>query len=126
MDAAPGVWAPGLAFALVMVGYGELLRRGSQGDWTPRPAVGYLALAWRGFICLSVGVAIVLPLIIAAAGQTPPRLTGYGVLIATMAALALPLIMLGTYCATGPVSLTACGRSAPCSSGTRWPPSPRS
>ncbi len=100
----PGVWAPALAFALVMVGYGELLRRGSQGDWTARPAVGYVALLWRGFLCLAVGVAIVLPLILASTGQTPPRLTAYGVVIALMAALVLPLIMLGTYGSTGHVS----------------------
>ncbi len=99
----PGVWAPALALALVMVGYGELIRRGSQGDWTPRPHVGYVALAWRGFLCLTMGVATVLPLIRASTGQMPPRITGYGLLIGLIAALVLPLIMLGTFGVTGPV-----------------------
>jgi hypothetical protein len=100
----PGVWAAGLALGLVMVGYGELLRRGSEGDWTPHHAVRPLALAWRGFICLGVGIALILPLIIASAGQTPPRLTPVGFVIAIGATLVLPLVMLGTYYPTGSVS----------------------
>ncbi len=100
----PGVWGAGLALGLVMAGYGELLRRGCQGDWTPRPHVGPVARAWRGFICLGLGLAMILPLIIASAGQTPPRITPNGMLIALAATMILPLIMLGTYFPEGSVS----------------------
>ncbi len=99
----PGVWAGAVALGLVMAGYGELLRRGSQGDWTPRPAVGPLALAWRAFICLGAGVALVLPLIIASAERTPPRLTIWGLMIALAITLVLPLVMLATYYPRGSI-----------------------
>jgi hypothetical protein len=100
----PGVWGAALALGLVMVGYGELLRRGCQGDWTPRPHVSPVARAWRAFICLGVGLALILPLIIASAGQTPPRITPAGMLIAVGATMVLPLVMLGTYFPEGSVS----------------------
>jgi hypothetical protein len=100
----PGVWGAGLALGLVMVGYGELLRRGCQGDWTPRPHVSPVAKAWRTFICLGLGLALILPLIIASTGQTPPRITPTGMLIALGATMVLPLVMLGTYSPEGSVS----------------------
>ncbi len=100
----PGVWAAALALGLVMVGYGELLRRGSEGDLAPRPVVGPLALIWRAFICLGVGTALVLPLIIASEGHTPPRLTPPGLAIALGLTLALPLVMLATYSPRGSVA----------------------
>ena len=99
----PGVWAAAAALGLVMVGYGELLRRGSQGDWAARPAVGPLAMAWRALICLGAGTALVLPLIIAAEGQTPPRLTPAGLAVTLAAILALPLVMLATYLPFGSI-----------------------
>src|SRR5206468_12481170 len=100
----PGVWAAAVALGLVMVGYGELLRRGSQGDWTPRPRVGPLALLWRALLCLGAGVALVLPLIVATAEQTPPRLTPTGLAFALAATLVYPLIMLGTYFPRGAIA----------------------
>ncbi len=99
----PGVWAAGLALALVLVGYGELLRRGSQGDWTVPAATAPWPRAWRCVICLGAGVALVMPLIIASASQTPPRLTPAGLAIALAATLVLPLVMLGTYFPKGSV-----------------------
>ena len=83
----PGVWSAALALGLVMVGYGELLRRGCQGDWTPRPHVGLLTMAWRGVICLAMGTALVLPLFIAAVRDTPPRVTPAGLAIAVACTL---------------------------------------
>ena len=102
-SSVPGVWAAALALGLVMVGYGELLRRGSQGDWAARPVVGPLALAWRALICLGAGTALVLPLIIAAEGRTPPRSTPAGLGIALAAILVLPLVMLATYLPRGSI-----------------------
>ena len=99
----PGVWAGALALGLVMVGYGELLRRGSQGDWTPRPVVGPLARLWRAFICLGAGAALVLPLIIASAEETPPRVTIPGLAIALGITLVMPLVMLATYYPQGSI-----------------------
>jgi hypothetical protein len=46
----------------------------------------------------------VLPLVIASASQTPPRLTPVGFVIALAATLVLPLVMLGTYFPRGSVS----------------------
>jgi hypothetical protein len=97
----PGVWSAALALGLVMVGYGELLRRGCQGDWTPRPHVGLLTMAWRGVICLAMGTALVLPLFIAAVRDTPPRVTPAGLAIAAACILFLPLLMLATYLPEG-------------------------
>ena len=99
----PGVWAAAIALGLVMVGYGELLRRGSQGDWTARPPVSPMARVWRALICLGAGVALIMPLILATAAQTPPRLTPAGLGIALAATLAFPLVMLGTYFPRGSV-----------------------
>ncbi len=97
----PGVWSAALALGFVMVGYGELLRRGCQGDWTPRPHVGLLTMAWRAVICLGMGTALVLPLFIAALRDTPPRVTAAGLAVAAACILALPLLMLGTYFPNG-------------------------
>ena len=98
-----GVWAAAAALGLVMVGFGELLRRGSHGDWAPRPVVGPLAMVWRTLICLGAGTALVLPLIIAAEGQTPPRLTPAGLAVTLAAILILPLVMLATYLPRGSI-----------------------
>jgi hypothetical protein len=97
----PGVWAATLALGLVMVGYGELLRRGSQGDWTSRPHVGLVAILWRALLCLGAGTALVLPLIIAVRGDMPPRVTRQGLAIALGTTLLLPLVMLATYYPSG-------------------------
>jgi hypothetical protein len=99
----PGVWSAALALGLVMVGYGELLRRGCQGDWTPRPAVGLLTMAWRALICLATGTALVMPLVIAAVRDTPPRLTAAGLAIAAACILIFPLVMLATYLPHGSI-----------------------
>jgi hypothetical protein len=87
----------------VMIGYGELLRRGSQGDWTARPHVGWWARAWRMLICLSAGSALVLPLIYASETGTVPRLTFQGLSIALGVTVLMPLVMLGTYAPRGSV-----------------------
>ncbi len=99
----PGVFAAAVALGLVMVGYGELLRRGSQGDWTPRTAVGPWMRAWRASLCLGAGVALVMPLIMATSAQVTPRVTPGGLAIALAATLILPLVMLGTYFPEGSV-----------------------
>jgi hypothetical protein len=104
----PGVWAAALALALVMVGYGELLRRGCEGDWAPRPAVGPLALAWRVFLCLGAGVILALPMIMESPGSTPPHLTATGLVVGLAASLILPLILLGTFAPRGTVSDRVC------------------
>jgi hypothetical protein len=100
----PGIWFAGIALSLVMIGYGELLRRGSQGDWTSRPRVGWLARAWRTLICLSAGFALILPLVYASGSQTVPRVTIQGLTIAVGVTLIMPLVMLGTYAPRGTVS----------------------
>jgi hypothetical protein len=89
--------------SLVMIGYGELLRRGSQGDWTARPHVGWWARAWRTLICLSVGAALVLPLIYASETQAIPHVTIRGLPIALGVTILMPLVMLGTYAPRGSV-----------------------
>ena len=99
----PGVFAAAVALALVMVGYGELVRRGSQGDWTSAPSVGPWLRGWRGVLCLGVGVALVMPLIMATQNQTTPKLTPSGLAIALAATFVLPLVMLGTYVPDGSV-----------------------
>jgi hypothetical protein len=99
----PGMWAAALALGLVMVGYGELLRRGCQGDWTSRPHVGFVAILWRALLCLGAGTALVLPLLIAEEGHTPPRLTRPGLAIALGTTLVLPLVLLATYYPTGSI-----------------------
>jgi hypothetical protein len=99
----PGIYFAGIAMTLVMIGYGELLRRGSQGDWTARPHVGWWARAWRALICLSAGSALVLPLIYAAETGTIPRATAQGLSIALGVTVLMPLVMLGTYAPRGSV-----------------------
>jgi hypothetical protein len=99
----PGVFAAAVALALVMVGYGELVRRGSQGDWTSAPSVGPWLRGWRGVLCLGVGVALVMPLIMATQNQTTPKLTPSGLVIALAATFVLPLVMLWTYVPNGSV-----------------------
>jgi hypothetical protein len=99
----PGVYCAGFAMSLVMIGYGELLRRGSQGDWTARPHVGWWARAWRALICLSAGSALVLPLIYASETGTIPRVTVQGLSIALGVTILMPLVMLGTYAPRGSV-----------------------
>ena len=121
----PGVWAAGLAVALVMVGYGELLRRGSQGDWTTPAATAPWPRAWRGVICLGAGVALVMPLIIASASQVTPRLTPAGLGIALAAILVLPLVMLGTYFPAGSVLDRVRLRGLDRRGVIRWPSSRR-
>jgi hypothetical protein len=101
--ATPGIYCAGFAMSLVMIGYGELLRRGSQGDWTARPHVGWWARAWRALICLSAGSALVLPLIYASETGTIPRVTNQGLSIALGVTILMPLVMLGTYAPRGSV-----------------------
>ncbi len=98
-----GVWVAALALALVMTGYGELLRRGSQGDWTARPAIGLGERAWRTLVCSLAGVALALPLLLASASRTPPRTTLGGLAVAAGLIAVFPLVMLATYAARGPV-----------------------
>jgi hypothetical protein len=93
----PGIWLAGLALGLVMIGYGELLRRGSEGDWTVRHAPRLGTRIWRGVVCLGAGMALVLPLILASSSRTIPRATLPGLAIAAILTLMLPLVMLATY-----------------------------
>jgi hypothetical protein len=99
----PGVWAAALALGLAMVGYGELLRRGCQGDWAPRPHVGIPARAWRAVLCLGIGVLLALPLITTTATESLPHLTPKGLALGLAASLILPLVMLGTYFPEGTI-----------------------
>ena len=98
-----GVWGAAGALALVMTGYGELLRRGSQGDWTPRPHVTLPGRAWRALMCLGAGAALALPLIFAFSRNQAPRATGGGLLAAGGLLLIVPLLMLSTYGLRGPI-----------------------
>lgn len=92
-----GVAGAAVALALVMIGYGELLRRGSQGDWTPRPKVRLAARLWRVLLCLGAGGALVLPLIFASGTKSAPRVTLPGLAIGLPLVAGLPLLMLATY-----------------------------
>ncbi len=98
-----GVWGAAVALALVMVGYGELLRRGSQGDWTSPPRVSVLMRLWRALLCLGAASALAFPLILAWIRQTAPRLSIVGVGIAAIGCMILPLVMLGTYAPQGSI-----------------------
>jgi hypothetical protein len=60
-------------------------------------------MAWRGLICLAMGTALVVPLVIAAVRDTPPRVTPAGLAIAAACILVLPLVMLATYFPEGSV-----------------------
>ena len=101
--ANPGIWLAAMALGLVMAGYGELLRRGSEGDWTPRPRLGPATRAWRALICLGSGLALMLPLLVASASRSIPRVTWPGLAIASLPILLLPLVMLATYAGKGPI-----------------------
>jgi hypothetical protein len=92
-----GVWGAAAALSLVMAGYGELLRRGSQGDWTPRPHVSPFGRLWRLVVCLGAGSALTLPLFVAYRTGTSPRATVGGLLTASVLILLVPLLMLATF-----------------------------
>ncbi len=98
-----GVIGAAGALALVMTGYGELLRRGSQGDWTARPRGSLSERAWRLFLCLGAGGALALPLFLAQYTQAAPRVTRSGLALASGLILIVPLVMLATYGARGPL-----------------------
>ncbi len=96
-----GVWSAACALTIVMIGYGELLRRGSQGDWTRQPHVTMRMRGWRAVLCVTSAIGLTLPLIVAWGHQAQPRVTTPGLLIAGVACLVVPLVMLGTYAPTG-------------------------
>ena len=101
------IWAAAASLALVIVGYGELLRRGSRGDWAPRIRVAGLEKLWRAFLCLVGALALVTPLLIASGNQANPRITAFGIGLALASIVVVPLVLLGTYAGTGPVSSRA-------------------
>jgi hypothetical protein len=99
----PGIWLAGLALGLVMIGYGELLRRGSEGDWTAKHSISFRTRIWRGLVCLGSGLALILPLLLASSSRTIPRATSAGLAIAAVPILLLPLVMLATYAERGTI-----------------------
>ena len=92
-----GIAGAAVALALIMTGYGELLRRGTRGDWSGRPDLDLAARLWRGLLCLGTAGALVLPLVAASRSGAAPRVTPIGLAIGAGLVAALPLLMLATY-----------------------------
>ncbi len=99
-----GILGTVAALAIVIAGFGELLRRGSQGDWTDRPAMGISARLWRGLTCLGAAGAMVLPLVASSRSGIAPRVTPSRLAIAMALVCSLPLLMLATYGLRGSVT----------------------
>ena len=94
-----GCWTAAVGLTIVGLGYGELVRRGSSPDWSHRPRLSGRAVLWRLTLCGLAALAMVSPWLLArgnfATGS--PRMTRAGVMLALLAASALPLLMLGTF-----------------------------
>jgi predicted histidine transporter YuiF (NhaC family) len=77
-----GVICSAAAMMLVAVGYGELLRHGSEGDWTSRPGIGRIERAWRLALYFMVGLFLTMPMFTAWRTQSAPRFTTVAVVVA--------------------------------------------